>query len=405
MDTSSVSIEELNGLKRLLILSGAAQPFRPAEWQSKQGLKTTWYTGNTRASQQILGPQDPPVKWSGKWSSTQLARTPALWNDGSGSITLNSPLALADAFESLQRQGALLRVTWATTSGDTPVSRVREGRIENFTQKPHTAYEVEWEANFEWVGRGNTDGQRVTSTRADDKASPGDFQTAIIAFNLKMDGLFGTTLKPGGSFAFSQLGSFGNLSIGTTQFIRGFINYVKTVQSNLDTLQQTFVSDGTQGYATRNAMAELASSVRSLGFSQQQQIGRTPSELQSSSDRVVDILYAMTKFGQTWVEEERLAGIARTLELNARANASQNPGGAKDATSDQPGSPLKGAGILAYYTCCQGDTPITVSLKFYQSPEFVLQVLKVNHMDWATTAFQVGQVLIIPVRPTNQPNI
>jgi hypothetical protein len=423
MDTSAIVIEELSGFGRQLVFSGAGLPFKPAEWQSKLSVKTTWYTGNDRASQQVLGPQDPPAKWNGKWSYVQLIRCPVRYVDETGQRSLlTQPMDVVAALETIQRQGAALRCTWVGSNGN-PVSVVREGRLETFTYKIHTPYDIDWEWNFEWTGRnGASAGQGVTSTRADNTADAGSMQTAFTSY---LSGIYGiqnlgigplpyvgppAPFNPGSvaglglglSNAYSTIGAYENFSQTLLQGLVDFTNEVTLNQQNLNTLQEVYVTEGNQTFATSNTFADFAADTAQQTADQIQSMGQVPLELFSNSNVVSDISNAAAAFGQAWGLMVALQGNAKDLELSARQNQSTNPGGAIATTTNNTGSPLKGRGLLATHTVRRNETVINISMQYYGSPDFCVLILRANHLPWWTVDLPVGKILIIPVQPSQQ---
>ena len=72
---TSILIEEVTGQQRSVELVGSGMPKQGAAWSSLLKVVTTWYTGNDQATQQVLGPRDPPSKWEGRWARTMLSRS------------------------------------------------------------------------------------------------------------------------------------------------------------------------------------------------------------------------------------------------------------------------------------------------------------------------------------------
>jgi len=400
VDTSAVIIEEITGpYNRQVVLSGAALPHKPSEWHSKQKVTTTWYPGNNRASQQVIGPQDPPSKWTGKWSLVQLARSPVLLIDQTGNRTFTQhPMDIMTFIEDIQRQGALLRVVWSTADGGVAQNITREGRIEDIKWNVETAYDIGWEFDFTWTGRLGSDGQRVTATRIDNTASAIALQVSINNFITGVAGLgLGIGQQPSSSFF--ALGQFETLSTSPITLLTAFTALMQGNLNNLTTLGNVFVTQGNQTFATSNTYTDFASTTAQDSYATMDTLSAIPSELLSKNQDVGSLLDAVVTFGEAWTLAEQLADDSTTLVLNARTNMSYNAGGAIATNTYSPGSPVRGIGLLGTYETRKNDTPITVSMRFYNSPDYVMFLLEYNHLPWFTVQFPPGKILMIPVQP------
>jgi hypothetical protein len=400
VDTSAVIIEEITGpYNRQVVLSGAALPHKPAEWHSRQKVTTTWYPGNNRASQQVIGPQDPPSKWNGKWSLVQLSRTPVLLIDQSGNRTFTQhPMDIMTFVEDIQRQGALLRVSWSTADGVVAQNITREGRLEDIAWKVQTAYDVEWEFDFTWTGRLGSDGQRVTATRLDNTADAIALQVSMNNFITGIGNLgLGIGQEPSSSYY--ALGQFETLSTDPIDLLIDFTDLVQDNLGDLTTLGNVYVTQGNQTFATSNTYTDFAATTAQDSYATMDALSAIPSELLSKNQDVGSLLDAVVTFGEAWSLIEQLSDDSTTLVLNARTNMSYNPGGAVPTNTYSPGSPVRGIGLLATYETRKNDTPITVSMRFYNSPDYVMYLLEYNHLPWYTVLFPPGQILMIPVQP------
>lgn len=161
---SSLTIEELTGQKRRLVLKGGGLPLKGASFAASTIVATTWNNGNAEGTQQVLTSQEDPSDWEGVWRTTQLIGTPSEYEGPEGHAKVGLASELERLVDSIRLSGQLLRVTWATDvqrtqPGGAPgqlhtLKKVRLGRITKFDAKYATIDDMQWSATFEWVSRG-----------------------------------------------------------------------------------------------------------------------------------------------------------------------------------------------------------------------------------------------------------
>lgn len=396
-DVSTVTIEELSGSKRVLELHGAGLPHKPTKWSGKQSVKTTWYPGNARASQQVLGPQESPSTWSGKWSRIKLTRSPAVVNDGSGSQSkVTRPDLLMAFVEEVKGAGSLLRVTWTTQVDGDDVTVAREGRLVTISWDIDTPHDIAWEFNFEWVGKTGTNSKRVTSTR-DDSSS----QT--VALNSALNGLVDTLIGLNASLAnrpttpanVFSLGQLEALASYPMQLVSAFLRKAQSIVTQVQRVGDVITTVGTEPAAINNMFVEFAVNAKNGADNTHDELTGIPAELMSSNTDAVSMLRAAQVFGQATDGMRTLSDTATDLAIQARQHISSNPGG--PTPTKAAGSPFSGS--IAVYECHAGDTPVLVSMQFYNSPDYVLAILQANHLPWWTVTLPVGKILTIPQVP------
>ena len=401
-DISSISIEELQGNKRTVELHGGALPHKPADWSGKQTIKTTWYPGNKRASQQVLGPQESPSRWTGKWSHIHLARTPVVVSDSTGEHKVARPELVCDTLDDIRRCGSLLRVTWSTSSGSDGYTIVRDGRLEECKWSFDTVHDVGWELNFTWIGvGGDNDGPAVTSTRDDKSIDTVSMNTALaglVTQAIDMGIQLTNSSKPQAASFFS----LGNLeAIAQTPFkiLQSFTRKVQATVSAVMQVRDFVASIGNEGHAMSNSYNEFAVSVRNETMSTHDQLSRTPPELVTTRDGVSDMTRAYAMFARAMESQEALIGTSQDLMFKTAQLQSANPGGASPTQGLK--SSLTGSGMIAVYETRDGDTAIGISMKFYGTPDRAVDILKANRLPWMTVTFQRGKVLTIPELSTS----
>lgn len=177
--SSSLTIEELTGQKRRLVLKGGGLPIKGASFAASTVVATTWNSGNPEATQQVLTSQEDPSDWEGVWRTPQLLGAPCEYEGPEGSAKVALAFQLEQLVDSLRLAGQLLRVTWANevqrkhngANGELhSLKKVRLGRLTKFDPKYDTLDDVKWAATFEWVSRGDVTPKSV-DLRGDDLIS------------------------------------------------------------------------------------------------------------------------------------------------------------------------------------------------------------------------------------------
>jgi hypothetical protein len=123
-------------------LEGRSLPYRPIPFEGRQRVKTTYYAGNTVATQQVMGPIEEPTTITGIWKDKFLGNDQAI--------------ALAENLDLIRRSGVQLQVTWG--------SFVRRGILARLKFPMDRFQDVAWEMEFQWNGRGNTVAPPITAT-------------------------------------------------------------------------------------------------------------------------------------------------------------------------------------------------------------------------------------------------
>lgn len=162
-DGGTFRIIELTGDQREVALTERAAPYRPISFEGKHRVSTTALAGFATKTQQALGAEEMSTTVTGSWkdmyldgrdiaSVTSSTSTTIDAGDGTSlpseaisSNAIDAARDLTELMDDIRRKGQLLRVVWAHL--------VRIGRLVNFKQKWSNAHDVEWEAEFEWIGR------------------------------------------------------------------------------------------------------------------------------------------------------------------------------------------------------------------------------------------------------------
>lgn len=127
-------------------LRGRAMPYAPFTLESEQRIKTTWYPGNPKATQQVMGVTEKPTTITGIWKDRYIG-------DGVSRF-------LAKVFENIGRSAPQLQVTWGTGATSTDVGGggtvgeplVRYGLLKRWKFSHNIPQQVPFELEFEWNG-------------------------------------------------------------------------------------------------------------------------------------------------------------------------------------------------------------------------------------------------------------
>jgi hypothetical protein len=133
-----------------LVLTGRALPYRPVTLEGTQELEVVWYPGFANATAQALGPHEEKTTIKGFWKdrflqTVDIGTAPAQFKG----LDVNSAAELIEAADSFRRLGYQVQVTWQNVQ--------RIGFITRLSQSWHTEHDCEWEIEFTWTGRQESD--------------------------------------------------------------------------------------------------------------------------------------------------------------------------------------------------------------------------------------------------------
>ena len=133
-----------------LVLTGRALPYRPVTLEGTQELEVVWYPGFSNATAQALGPHEEKTNVKGYWKdrflqTVDVGTAPAQFKG----LDVNSAAELIEAADSFRRLGYQVQVQWQTVQ--------RIGFITRLSQSWHTEHDCEWEIEFTWTGREESD--------------------------------------------------------------------------------------------------------------------------------------------------------------------------------------------------------------------------------------------------------
>jgi len=369
-----------------------------AEWGMKLSVVTTWYPGNgDEATQQVLGPQELPSRWNGEWNRTRLGRQPALYSDETGSqITMVDPTDLRDVLESIARAGRRLRVVWGVTSdtGDPSATGTltREGRCTELKFKHTRVQDIEWEGNFEWQSRG-TQTQKVSSTRANtvnsNSAAYQNKINALVAANVQAS----LQSQAPSNITLGQIEALANYPTALTNALA---REVQQIASDVGTVVDIAATLASQPVQIANRAINLARNTVSEINSFYDELSEVPIEYMSLKTDVASICFAINTYYPQSDAARDAANVGQqfVIDLQQEIQSLDNVGLINPQRLTNPNS------VQQVHVCKVGDTPVSVSQEYYQTPDHAVDILRANKMSWYTPTFPPGKIVIIPVLPS-----
>lgn len=399
--TSEIVIEELGGRKRALTLRGAGLPKKGADWSGKQRLATTWYPGNAAsATQQVVGPIDPPSQWNGEWNTTRLVVLPPDL-DGDPIVYAHD---LALTLEDILRAGAQLRVTWSTQLSvrEGPRTIVRLGRASDWRFPYDTIDDiVAWSITWEWMGRGLP---QAKVSIADNAREAALFRTQQAAAALRESEQLHEMITahqqiPNGTTP-SLLGQLEALADEPQRIFRQVSQAALLIENRCQRIGALI--DKTRGlpFEIAGQAVDVFRNAQAVANQFVDSMSRRPPEQNSLDGKLASVTRAATYFGDGVRQSQYLSRQANDAEEAMRAQqlAALRTGENGVASQTQGLKSATGAAFEVYITR-QGDTLLSVALKFYGAGfEGAGQqaIATANALRLGTTTLPVGLTLMIP---------
>lgn len=404
-DSSTLIIEELPSAGfagTRLELRGGGLPKQGATWGGKQVVVTRWYAGNPVATQQSIGSQELPSSWEGTWHRNMLESSPASWTDeNGGTVSIVHPAVLMETMDGIRLRGHPLRVTWTSPSRaeGTDVQIIREGRMSQLEFPVTRIDDIDWKVTFDWYSRGNPDAQRV-SLRATGLESGlvamtiaiQELSIAVQALKNKLNPL--SQYGGVGSFDLSNLSKLANYPSSLMDDITNNANVYLSKLQELTDIANTFVTSPVDAV---NKALSIANSFMAYLNQTAYAISIIPVEyatidFPNSSDVARNANFFAHTLDSLFQASDK---TAKLVDAAVRAKAAQS---AIDSTGAMVGRTDTANGMVIYKVK-RGDTPITISVFFYQSPDYASSILKANRLPPYTIDLDPGTILVIPTNP------
>lgn len=406
---STLIIVETTGPQRSVQLDGRAGPLKGVAFGGSMRAEITHYPGNPIASVQVLGAEEDPTTFKGKWKrrffapiggtdapdASAEAQFTVLDSGGSRSI-VDVPDMVA-FMDSIRRAGQLLEVSWAEL--------VRVGILKKFTPTFHSRMEVEWEMEFEWISQGEVyvETQKKSDSLSDieqaaaaaianvvdvvdTQIAPERFEGTAVTEATGAEGAVlvepsaSASLTDGPAPVGASVGqAVGNVALDPT--IAEQVNALVGGYAELRDLVSSYVEGAVNtGNATRSAVASL------LGIGQDAQYlyDYTQSVAAEAWFRVADA----TLIGVS----DLLAMTTVTRRLGAGAREVRNLAYRKKDDLARTLEP----NLYAIFTAQEGQNLRDVSLEYYGTADGWRFLKRYNGLD--SSELEAGQVVFVPKR-------
>lgn len=378
--SSTIVIEELTGDKRKVGLIGAALPFQGAAWGSQMRLSTKWYVGNNaEATQQVLGPIELPSEWEGEWNTTRMIVDPSWFTSAAGAPqqAIVRASTMREILDVLFNAGTRLRVTWSTGSDDDARSIMREGRAAEWTFKHIRMDDIQWQIKFEWISRGRVmqraialRGEDVDAAVRDAKAKFADAVSKALSDQASAKQSKRAQNPPATTFTLGDIEAFAN---GPMKMLQSFTRFGDAITNRLKHI-------GDLALKMRGLTAELAgecvdTATNAVAVCTQfcDAISQPAPETLALQNKVSNLLQTTSYFGSAEdnVNEATDSAVV-LLERSRDRGASRPTGSGRTKSSAAP------ADIIGVWIARKGDTYASISLMFYQTPDYGYAIAKVN---------------------------
>lgn len=400
--TSVLKIEEQSGRRRAIELKGSGLPLQGVEFGGSTVLATSWNPGNAEATQHVLGPQEIPSTLSGVWRTTQLVRTPCSYSEQGSTKAVTFAYSLANILSEFQRSGQSLLVTWfnCITSGtpNTITFTKREqlitriGRLSEFKPKYDRIDDIEWNATFVWTGRGVPPAKLVDD--AEDvvaKLRAANIAASQAATKIASDEFLGsrqTRLFPNQL----TLGQLEAMADAPREMVDSFATTANGISNRLKRVGDLIIKIRETPAAILGRILDVANNA--VGVSNQfiDELSREGPETLSASNKVSSLTQSVRYYSgaQTLAESIRDANNDLARTVRRRRNASDVSGsvaGGSDALSND---------ILAVYIPRQGDTFVSIAIKYYQTETYGPVLARMNGYPSYTVEPPRKRPVIIP---------
>lgn len=393
-------IREMTGELREVRLTGRALPFRPFTLEGTQRADVTWLPGSPRATAQMLGPSEEPTTIQGRWCerfvgvgsgedigegvTTGAAASTVDPDDVPASVdgtSITSVLDLVDLLDDVRRQGQLLEVSWG--------SHVRQGFLARFKQSWVTSVDVEWEAQFTWIGFAESPPPLDTASYAEadlSRAASGTFDDAE-AVRAAADMLAAMRVAPSVAT--------GVLPPKTAGMLADMAAWYAAIEDGVLKVE-----------AAARGMSEAAEAVLDATLAHVDAVLR----IAACADYVVAAGRDLTLLAQARVDAlatgapdpasvgagQAAACAASTRSLSRRARRARGAAARRRDALGQASAPTP----LAVVVAREGDDLRTLAARYYGQPDGWREIAALNGL--ASSTLVAGQVVVVPARGAAQ---
>jgi hypothetical protein len=402
---STVTIEELTGDRRMLVLAGSALPKKGVPFGLKLKVVTKFPVGNTNATEHVLGPEELPSEWAGVWRSTQLARNPVRVRQDGGETSTTRAVEVARIFEDFIRSAQRLRVTWTQNvyalgeqTGSEQITR--RGFCTSFVPSYEQMDDVEWTASWAWGDRGEPNAGPVT-VKNDDLGSV--VQNALQQLRalqtlIETNAIKTATDAAAGSPSTFSLGNLESLANAPKEFFNSIFNATNLAISGITQiadLAATIVLAPADVAAGAIDVAERAAS--SLVNICETFTRTIPDAYASVADRPGLLIAIVSYFDDVEEQTETASSACTELATTMRAQVTRH-------LSTQVNPNTKAGDVAGVFIPKQGQTFTNISFVFFGTGDYGGDIAFSNGFESYDVEPPPGTVLVIPTLKTIQAN-
>jgi hypothetical protein len=285
----------------------------------------------------------------------------------------------------------------ATDTSGKEQSLVREGRCTEFEFVYDRLEDVEWKFKFEWLSRGKEEQKAVALTED-------ALVSAYQRMNATVEALtsFQTNNKVQQSKSSVKrsasrltLGQLERIATAPQAFVDSLNRQLTVAVNDINRLVGVGDKFRRMPYNVANSCVNTARNMAYITRNTMDVLSRRPPEANVLSQNTADLTRTATYFGQTY-EQQRL--VAREAAALARTQQSQtNTVGAHgEQILSQNAAGTSVRAVLAVHVVRSGDTPFTLSSRYYGNFDNALAILKANRLSVTSLVLPVGRPLIVP---------
>lgn len=367
-----LTIRELTGEKREILLAGRALPYRPVQFSGAMRAEFTWYPGNPEATAQILGAQEEETTFTGMWKD-RFIREPANVPGGFTAVAqldgtqLDSVPDVAEAIDDFRRKGQLVRFQWGRI--------VRHGILTKFVQRWDRAEDLTWDMTFTWTGFGEVPAPAVLSSQGD-----------LGRIKANMDAIFGLILIAKDANPFNFAGTIGAA--------------INTIVANIQARVNEITDTVSQVVTATSSASSVAQRLASIHESLKEETDNLNGTLRAQPPAAVFIYEGSSgglggdstqpTFGSQLRAEKYVRDLYDLTQQMRRLAAEQQYSAAK----------LVVPTLLAVYIAKNGDDLRDVAQAYYGSQAEWRVLLTFNEL--SSSELSAGQPVLVPRQETAQ---
>lgn len=379
-------IQEADGQKRRVSMSGRCLPFRPVATSTKQRYKRTLYPGATEATVQIQGPDPQDMSVRGSFATRYMDEDLFVVEYGKTNKreVVRTATRARDVLMSLCKEGQLLTVSWtepslaASQGGDSGYGVTSTGILRSVKCPQNTPQDIEWEAEFDWVSD--------SILKGNPKVDPPPVKPTSIADAYEdLLGAIREAVKVG-SAAFRQYGL-------------GMLNRIAAIEGDVDSLRESAFDLAStpaqlaQGAAViaGNAAMMLSDSREEAQSMMAQYDGANAAWSEAPANAVAALPWVSNRVQDCDDADVQILAAVDSVTLDLAARRVRQEAARVTARAVSLATPTR----RALHLVADGDTFRRLSLRYYGTADRWMDIAEANDLV-SDVELVVGMSLVIP---------